>query len=55
MAEEEAKRAAAKGKTREPMQQESIPSGTLTPLLRQKEDVDGGELKKRLEELEQKL
>lgn len=35
--------------------QESLPSGTLTPLLRHQEDVDGGELKKRLEELEQKL
>lgn len=34
---------------------EPLPSGTLTPLLRRQEDVEGGELKKRLEELEQKF
>lgn len=53
LAEEEAKRE-EKQKGKAPAQ-ESIPSGTLTPLLRRQEDVEGGELKKRLEELEQKL
>lgn len=51
---EEARRA-EKRKGKEPASQESLPSGTLTPLLRRQEDLDSGALKKRLEELEQKL
>lgn len=52
-AEEESSRAAQKRRERPPPHG-SIPSGTLSPLLRRHEDLDG-ELKKRLEELEQKL
>ena len=46
-----------KGKARAgPAQlQESIPPGALTPLLRRQGDAESSELKKRLEELEQKL
>lgn len=53
LAEEEAKRE-EKHMGKAPAQ-EPLLSGTLTPLLRRHEDVEGGELKKRLEELEQKL
>ncbi|EKM57950.1 uncharacterized protein PHACADRAFT_193079 [Phanerochaete carnosa HHB-10118-sp] len=55
LAEELAKREAKrKGKAPE-QHQESLPLNTLTPLMHRHEDANGDELKKRLEELEQKF
>lgn len=55
LAEELAKRDGKRKGKAPAQQQETLPSGTLTPLMRRHEDVSGDELKKRLEELEQKF